>query len=522
MSAILEYSSLYPFLLVAVRVLYLAANNPGHFSLDDLIVVLAGTLAGTGLIYSLARLALRKVRSALPALVTLVVVAWIFGAPAIYQQLPEILRSSPTAVWIGGIIVSGLAVRLLSSRPRVLHVAATFLTNVYAVLAAWLVLDIGLDRRNGDRAVARSDLVRDLEQPIRPRRQGPSQGPPRDIYVIVLDEYANDTVLRTVLGFDNSTFEDSLRTLGFYIPRFVRSNYTQTSLSLASFLNAAHVNRLRDEVGQSNDANIVNHLVDQNRVGRYLQAHGYRFVFFPSSWWFATRGSTIADSTVRVGPRLELGRELSRTDFRRVIWHNTMLWWFYRTEWGDDAMVRDTFHAFGALASDPRPLFGFAHVISPHVPYVFDANCRPREHEYARNREGYVSQLQCVNRLVLGTVTDLLQRSAVAPVIILQGDHGTAFLDYSGASDAGRVNLKAAGERFGAFGAYFLPDGGASVFGDTVAVVNVLGNVLRAYAGADLRIAPDEQYVSLDRAPFDMYRVQPQWPSVGGAEGARH
>jgi hypothetical protein len=516
-----EYSSLYPFLLVAVRVLYLAANNPGHFSLDDVVVVLAVTLAATGVVYSLAKLALPKRALGLPALVTLVVVAWVFGAPAIYQQLPEILRASPTFVWIGGIILSGLALRLLASRARVLRVAATFLTNVYAVLAAWLVLDIGIDQRNGDRAVAQSELVRELEQPIRSRSPGRPQGPPRDIYVIVLDEYANDAVLRTVLNFDNSAFEDSLRSLGFYVPRFVRSNYTQTSVSLASFLNAAHVNRLRAEVGQANDANIVDHLVDQNRVGRYLRAQGYRFVFFPSSWWFSTRGSTIADSTVTVGPRFDLGRELSRTDFRRVIWHNTMLWWFYRTERGDDAMVRDTFRAFGLLPRDPRPVFGFAHVISPHVPYVFDADCRPREHEYARNREGYVAQLQCVNQLVLRTVTDLLRRSEVTPVIVLQGDHGTAFLDYSMASDAGRVNLKAAGERFGAFGAYFLPDSAASVFGDTVAMVNVLGNVLRAYAGADLSIAPDEQYVSIDRTPFDMYRVQPEWPSAS-AEGARH
>ena len=98
-----------------------------------------------------------------------------------------------------------------------------------------------------------------------------------------------------------------------------------------------------------------------------------------------------------------------------------------------------------------------------------------------------------------------------SPIIILQGDHGTAFLDYSGATTASRVNLEAAGERFSAFGAYFLPDSGATVFGntgDTVAVVNVLGRVLRTYAGADLPTVPDEQYLSIDRAPFDMYRVE--------------
>jgi hypothetical protein len=409
----------------------------------------------------------------------------------------------------------------MASRAWVLHIAAAFLTNAYAVLGAWLVLDIGHDQWSGRRAVARSALVRDLQQPIRTHWPSGARAPQRDIYIIVLDEYANGAALRSILDFDNSEFEDSLRALGFYVPPFVRSNYTQTSVSLAAFLNAAHVNRLRDEVGKRNDAKIVNYLVDENRTARYLRARGYRYVFFPSSWWFATRGSSLADSTVRVGPRFDLGRELSRTDFRRVLWHNSMLWWFYRTQRGDDTMVRDTFLAFSLLPTDSRPVFGFAHVISPHVPYVLDARCRAREHEYSRSRDGYVGQLRCVNRLVLGTVNELLRRSEIAPVIVLQGDHGTAFLDYAGVRDARSVNLQAAGERFSAFGAYYLPDRGRSVFGDTVAVVDVLAHVLRTYAGADLPQVPDEQYVSIDRAPFDMYRVHPEWPSEGSAGRAR-
>jgi hypothetical protein len=516
-----EYSALCPFLLVAVRVLYLAANNPGDFGLDDLIVVLAMMLAGTGLVYLVARTVLRKSPPALPGLVTLVTVAWIVGAPTIYQRLPESLQRSPHYFWIVGLVISSLAIRAMATRPRALSVVGTFLTNGCGVLAAWLVVDIGHDQLSSSRALGRSALIRELAQPVPTRSPDGSQTPQRDIYVIVLDEYANDAVLRRVLNFDNSAFEDSLRALGFYIPRFVRSNYTQTSLSLAAFLNAAHVDKLREGVGRGDEASVVNYIVDQNRVGRYLRAHGYRFVFFPSSWWFGTRGSTLADSVVRVELPFDPGRELSRTDFRRVIWHTSMLWWFYRTQRGDDAIIRNTFRAFSLLPTDPRPIFGLAHIISPHGPYVFDSECRAREHEYARNRDGYVGQLQCVNRLVLETVTELLRRSGIPPIIILQGDHGTAFLDYSRASTASGVNLEAAGERFSAFGAYFLPDSGATVFGDTVAVVNVLGRVLRTYAGADLPTVSDEQYLSIDRAPFEMYRVKPQWPASHAADTAR-
>ena len=69
----------------------------------------------------------------------------------------------------------------------------------------------------------------------------------------------------------------------------------------------------------------------------------------------------------------------------------------------------------------------------------------------------------------------------------------------------------AARERFGAFGAYYLPDGGAAAFGDTVTVVNVLGNVLRYYFGAHLPRAGDEQYISPADSPYEFRRVDARW-----------
>ena len=64
----------------------------------------------------------------------------------------------------------------------------------------------------------------------------------------------------------------------------------------------------------------------------------------------------------------------------------------------------------------------------------------------------------------------------------------------------GAVPPDAARERVGAFGAYYLPDGGAEAFGDTVTVVNVLGNVLRHYFGARPPPRGDEHYLSSDQS----------------------
>jgi len=495
---------LYPFLLVAARVLYLAANNPGQFSMGDLSLVLGFTLAVTAGVYLLASLPFRGRRGGyLSSLVTFVVVVWVFGVPALS---PEPWRAPAPGAAAAGIVASALLILALARRPAALAIGAKYLTHTYAILVLWSGTDIVLDWRRERKELAASALVEELSRPIEASGSRDVLAP--SIYVIVLDEYANGATLREVLGYDNRAFEDSLRALGFVIPPVVRSNYAQTSLSLASFLNAAPVYPVGREVPPgSRDPSVVDHLVARSRVARFLQVRGYRFVFYPSSWWTSTRSSPLADSIVQVHPRFSLGRALSRTEFRRVLWQNTMLAWFYREAGGDAEIVRGTLEGVGRLASVPAPVFGFAHVLSPHLPYVLGSTCDARPAVWYRDVRGYLSQIQCVNRLVLTAVTRLIRESQLPPIIIIQGDHGTAFLGYSDAPNAREVSPAAARERFGAFGAYYLPEHGAGAFEDTVSAINVLGVVLRLYFGADLAPQLDEYYLSLEQSPFDLLRV---------------
>src|SRR6185503_14797367 len=149
----------------------------------------------------------------------------------------------------------------------------------------------------------------------------------------------------------------------------------------------------------------------------------------------------------------------------------------------------------------------FAHVMSPHEPYVFDRDCKPARHEAGGSRsqreaKAYVEQIQCLNRKVLDLVTTVLRTSELPPVILLQGDHGSKTLLPYRDRTPDNITLAAAKQRLVAFGAYYLPDHGSEVFGDSVTIVNVMGNVLRFYLGADLPREPDDMYLSVHRAPF--------------------
>jgi hypothetical protein len=112
--------------------------------------------------------------------------------------------------------------------------------------------------------------------------------------------------------------------------------------------------------------------------------------------------------------------------------------------------------------------------------------------------------------LVLVVLAALRVRFPPAPVIIVVGDHGSRFADVGFYDHPERVTRAFIRERFGAFGAFYLPSGGASAFHEPVTLVNVLGNVLRYYFGADLPLCPDSLYVS----GLELYRFYPVDPSV--------
>lgn len=509
----------YPILLAVVPVVHMVANNTGWSTLDDLAVILITVLAGCGIVYGLAALvASGRWGGRLPPLVVLAAVLWFWG----YVPVVDLVgRRASVATHLmlfplGITATVGLGWWLLR-RPAVLDRVAIFLTLTGGLLVGWSALSIGVAELRSARALRESAVVRRLAQPI-PVRPGAAAGPKRDIYLIVLDEYANAEITGARFGFDNHVFLDSLRQLGFVVPA-VHSNYLHTALSLPSLLNATQLVDLSRELGsRTKDITVLDYLVVNNRTVAFLKSHGYRFVFFPSQWWPATRHNRHADSEVHVWDGWHPLRELSRSHLRRTLREASILDLLQREAawniYGDH--VSRTFTAIAQVPKTPGPVFAFAHLLIPHLPFVFDRDCRPLSYKTAGSPPKaesfrYVGQVECLNRMVLELVTTLLRESDVPPVILLQGDHGTKSLRFEKAATAEAIPVAAARERLGAFGAYYLPDHGTEAFGDSVTVVNVLGDVLRHYLGADLPREPEDMYLSVGRAPFAFKRVDLAW-----------
>lgn len=508
----------------------IAAHNPGQYRLSDLFAI----LAAVGLAALLAEMvvlagvrALDRSGRAVPLAAALTSIA--VGVCFYYSPLRSALSSiaHPLArhrvlaplVGLGTLFAFGWLLRLSHER---LRGVSTFLVRFGLLLLALLVAQLLTVHARAPRLVARSALVDSLARPIRTIGTTPPgrNTPLRDIYLIVADGHANARVLADMFQYDASSFEDSLRALGFLVPRDMRSNYVQTYLSVASLLNAAHMTHLTDDAGPtSTDHTLPTYLVKHNRVARFLKEHGYKYVLFPSAWWAATKDSPLADEEFKAETGSSFADVVRRTELRRAVLASTLLHLVLKPEREPIPMAQQILRSFEGLRdvpSDPAPTFTFVHILLPHAPYLVDAQCQPLAHPIAddmqedtpEQRADYVGQVRCVDRLLLEAVTALLRRSSTPPVILVVGDHGPGFSDLGFYGHPESVPPAFIRERFGAFGAFHLPAGGDSLFREPVTVVNVLGHVLRHYFNADLAESANDMYVS-GQELFRFYPVEP-------------
>jgi hypothetical protein len=502
---------LYPLLFAFIPILNVISRNPGYATRSDILAVSGFAIAACTLVYGLLLVLLRR-NTAVAALAVFLLVLGFYAAVPLAVAAVEAVGTLGLGLLLLLACALGAAGWWLLRHPSFLDRFSSFLALSSFFVVLWLSTRIILDQRHASLAIQHSSLARKLAQPIPMKPSGRPVPVAPDIYLIILDEYANSSVLREQFSFDNRAFEDSLRQLGFTIPKSVRSNYTHTILSLPSLLNFSHLTELTKELGRSaTDPTLPGYLLQHNRTVTFLKGQGYTYLFFPSQWWPATQHGLHADSEFQAWHGMTLGRELSRSHFRRTLTRMTPLGQIFRDPPYDADHVERTLEALTSVPARPEPTFVFAHVMNPHYPYVFEADCRPvPPHGAKRKRVAYVNQLQCLNRLLLATVSALLKQSPTPPVILLQGDHGTSTLNFSWARNAAAVTPAQARERFGAFGAYYLPGGGSRLMSDSVTLVNVLQKVLGYYLGADVQPSGDELYMSIERKPYDFVQVDPR------------
>ena len=339
-----------------------------------------------------------------------------------------------------------------------------------------------------------------------------------DIYYIILDAYTRSDVLKEIYSYDNSELIDFLKERGFYVADSSTANYARTLFSIASSLNMMHINAIPDFFQEHANAdglwieqNISTQLIKQNRVSHILHDLGYTIVDFDSGF----EGSRINDADIFEHlPKIESGNQ-NQIIFELLLLDSSIGKLYTSIQGEEESQIQKMFDAhrqrilfsldnLAKYADQPGNYFVYAHVVSPHPPFVFAANGEPvvSDDPYTlmdahpgqpENIELYRDQVTYLNKLLMKAIDQILSRSDTPPIIIIQGDHSSK--TYSELNPPDEIDLKL---HLPILNAYHLPGNGQNLVYPTITPVNTFRLLFNEYFGADFEMLEDKSYLIED------------------------
>ena len=236
-----------------------------------------------------------------------------------------------------------------------------------------------------------------------------SKKPKPDIYYIILDGYASNTVLSDFFEFDNLEFNYFLKQRKFRFCSEAFANYYYTSGSLGATLNFSYI-----DTSQSSS-----NLIRDNKLFRVLHQNNYRICHLKSGY-AVTSFFKLADQTIQIEGPNEFEKSLFKYTILRlddligVFAHKRLISQFEKME--------------KLVTTENSPKFNFLHFVAPHPPYIFDRNGNMRtKHQFAEHswepKEYYIDQLIYVNKQIQKLVSKIIDVNPKS-VIIIQSDHG--------------------------------------------------------------------------------------------------
>ena len=301
----------------------------------------------------------------------------------------------------------------------------------YAVLAGALLLALPVVEYTIFRATTAAPDLNAGDTPVE------SSSPPErspDVYFFLLDGYGRADQLEQTIGFDNARFLEALTRRNFQIHDEAVAAYPVTFLSLASTLSMdypAVPGELEDHTP------FLDAVEGDNEVVEAFHRLGYEFAFATDYSSFDC-GEQVdlcieppAGEVEGVGGEREVAI-LGATPFATVLpalgIHVSPLRGYLSPE---DVVDEVT------TARSGKPLFTYAHLLTPHPPYRYLEGCALRDDLTApeidywgdaagEGGEQYRQAIECVNRSLLRAIDEIEAEDPDA-IIVIQGDHGPKF-----------------------------------------------------------------------------------------------
>lgn len=311
------------------------------------------------------------------------------------------------------------------------------------------------------------------------------------IYLILLDGYPRQDMLREYFGIDDASFLDALTERGFDVYPDATSNHNYTALTLATMFNATPAAELTvDDASMAGQYRALHRLFNDGSVWDSLRHAGYSIATIPPT----LDGVKLMTADASVDGGLMSGFEIHLIRSTSI---GPLL----------DAFNLDLVHdqhrsrleaGFSALPGfEESGTFTLAHFFLPHRPLVFNADGTPREEDACQDdctndefHPAYAEQLAYTSDQVI-QIVDRLPPDAV---VVIFSDHGSR--EPLDPLEWLRTLLVAR-----------TPDH-PRLFGDEPQPLTWLPRLLNTYAGTQLTETDGGHWRSYD-LPMDMEPVDP-------------
>lgn len=454
------------------------------------------------------------------------IVLFLGGSVVIYA----FIRDHSISGLVAAILVSGL---LLTTR--------VFVEFILCVIVAWILILLLFRRMNTPQIEigimlssfilfgyytalyfgqlihgAKWDENSSLASPVWDDYKANATGETPDIFYIILDGYGGESMLRQIHNIENSEFIRELEARGFVVPPDSKSNYPRTILSLASSLNMQYLDSISLSMQDSPLWWPLTGTVMDNETIKYLRANGYAVANTASNWDY----TTLPDVEYEFNPFLIYLNKFEEYQIQQTnlsfLGSINNIGISVPTYPSHRKTVLYALDSMGEIAKLPSPKFVFVHIVSPHPPFVFDAQGNEVTPDYpftlsdskhllappSKYRDGYAEQLIFINRKMLAAVDAILESSKEPPLIIIQGDHGPGIY-----VEHGSVEKTCLYERYSILNAYYLPGIQDMDIPADISPVNTFRMIFNHYFSENLEILSNRQYFYKEGLTFQFTEV---------------
>ena len=271
--------------------------------------------------------------------------------------------------------------------------------------------------------------------------------PGRNLYLILLDGYPRADSLMEYFDFDNAEFLDALERRGFSVSAQSRGLDISTVQVLPTMMHMRPLGELLDEpwTGSNAQQRRMWQLLNAAPVPAAYEAAGY------TTYSIVTPAPAVDWRTADV-----VLESPWPTAFEAHLVTSGLLRFVLPMQAMERASILDAF-AYLESAAGPSPRFVFAHIYSPHFPYIFAADGSPAAPcgEECRNHAGppnptlgdrLLGQLRFLNGRVLQALDHIIEADPEGTIVVFS-DHGLR-RDWADMDEWYRILFAARGSEF--------------------------------------------------------------------------